>query len=254
MQLGTTGVLALTCIMALPSWGCSTGSVESDSLRSGFGVAVRRQTVVEAPPPADSDDVFVDNQDAPDPVVFETQDAPATVCDDVGPVFRPLIVGWADVPLAESVAELDDGVAWLTLENATEHELQPSLTIIIGNGSESFAHSAASEPTTIQAGETAWLPVDLGTMRIGNPKVHNSENALARVDFDDPSSGSPSQAFSPVLYFHHDGVVLLAYGAGALVDEFGGGGFKDFGLFDGLDEHELGLPESVLMGTFISEG
>jgi hypothetical protein len=244
-QLHNFAPLLLLCA------ACGEPVVPSSPFRDGGGSGVARQTVVEEQPPEPGEDVAEDPDglDAPEAPRPPRDDAPATVCNDMGPVSRPVKLAWTDAPSADSIEALDDGVAWVAISNHTETAITARVTIIVGNGSESIEHVASDEGLTLLPGQSTNFAVDLGALRIANPSVRNSENALVRLDFPDPMGSGPGQAFSSTLYFHQDGDEIIAYGQDALRDQFDGGDLQ--GIVDPTVPEEVpDVPPSVV----ISEG
>jgi len=236
--------------------GCSEPAVSSSSFRDDGVSGIARQTVVEEQPPEPGEDVAADPDvlDAPEPARPPRDDVPATVCNEMGPVSRPLKLAWTDAPQSDSVDALEDGVAWVAISNHTERAITASVTIIVGNGSESIEHVGSDEEgVTLLAGQSTNLAVDLGALRIANPSVQNSENALVRLDFADPMGSGPGQAFSSTLYFHQDGDEISVYGRDARRDQFAGGDIHGI-LHPAALEEVPDVPPSVVLGVFISEG
>lgn len=228
---------------------CNGSEVNTSAFRSGEGV--ERQTVQEEAQPEQGEDV-VGYHDAPETPLAPRDDVPETICDDMGPVDRPVTLAWSDAPNADSIAVLEDGVAWLGVTNTTEQAIDVTATIIVSNGSESIQH-AGEEEVALPANEATPIEIDLAELQIANPSVRNSENVLVRLDFANPSGSGLSQAFSTTLYFHEEDDEITAYGGDALREQFNGGDI--FGLIDHNALAEVvDIPPSVIVGVFISEG
>ncbi len=156
--------------------------------------------------------------------------AHASGAESIGPICNegtetpPLVLRWAELPNAGSVATLAAPVVHLIVTNNTARSF--SVRVLVAGALDEVRETLDAGEITVKAHGTMTLPVNLAGFAHGLGSLRFSGRLVAKGFARLQRAGPVTDvAYSPHAFVHPEGTRLKAYRTDALVQSYGAGDF-----------------------------